>query len=314
MNLRLAIAKLIAHVIALLLPPSLMKNKRFFRLWENRGYHVIPNHFYEPIPDTRRLKDELWTRSSELIGIDMNEKGQINLLSQFSSAFKEEYEAFPLNRTAAPYQYYVNNPTFGPVDGEILYCMVRYFKPRRIIEVGGGNSTYLLAQAIQKNKQVNDHECELITVEPYPNDVLKSGFAGLSMLIPTGIQDVPLSEFAKLRENDILSIDSSHVLTIGSDVQYEYLEVLPRLAKGVIVHCHDIFLPGEYPKSWVMENYMFWTEQYLLQAFLSFNNSFGILWAGCYMHLRHPDKLEAAFSKYKKDERGAGSFWMRRIR
>jgi hypothetical protein len=86
-----------------------MTNKRFFRLWENKGYHVTPVHFYEPIPDTRTLKDDLWQKQSELFGIDINEEFQIKLLSLFSSKFKEEYEGFPRNKTSVPYQYYVNN-------------------------------------------------------------------------------------------------------------------------------------------------------------------------------------------------------------
>jgi len=121
-------------------------------------------------------------------------------------------------------------------------------------------------------------------------------------------------EFAKLKENDILFIDSSHVLKIGSDVQYEYLDILPRLSKGVIVHVHNIFLPAEYPKEWVLKDYTFWTEQYLLQAFLAFNDSFEVLWAGNYMHLKYPNELEDAFSSYKRDERLIGSFWMRKIK
>jgi hypothetical protein len=104
-------------------------------------------------------------------------------------------------------------------------------------------------------------------------------------LIIDKVQNVSLSEFNKLEKNDILLIDSSHVLKIGSDVQYEYLEILPRLKKGVIVHVHDIFSPSEYPREWVLEDYRFWNEQYLLCAFLSFNSAFEVLWAGSYMHL-----------------------------
>lgn len=289
--------------------------KKLFPLWEKLGFHITRNHFYEPIPDTRTLKDDLWEKQSELVGIDMNEEGQINLLSLFASKFKEEYESFPRNKTSIPYQYYIDNGAFESVDGEILYCMVRHFKPNKIFEIGSGNSTYLSAQAILKNKEEdNDYECELVAIEPYPNDILKAGFPGLSKLIPKKVQDIPLSEFKKLRENDILFIDSSHVLKIGSDVQYEYLEILPRLHKGVIVHLHDIFLPAEYPKEWVLEDYRFWTEQYLLQAFLAFNDGFRPLFAGSYMHLKHPDKLEASFSSYKRDERWPGSFWIRKIK
>lgn len=289
--------------------------RKLFPFWQKLGFHITPNHYYQPIPDTRTLKDDLWQKKYELAGIDINEEGQINLLSQFSSEFKEEYERFPRSKTSVPYQYYVNNSAIESVDGEILYCMIRYFKPKNIFEIGSGNSTYLSAQAILKNKEKDDsYECELVAIEPYPNDILRTGFPGFSRLIPKKAQDIPLSEFKKLTENDILFIDSSHVLKIGSDVQYEYLEILPRLNKGVIVHLHDIFLPAEYPKEWVLKDYRFWTEQYLLQAFLAFNNHFEVLWAGSYMHLKHPDKLEATFNSYKRIERWPGSFWIRKIK
>ncbi len=289
--------------------------KKLFNVCEKLGFHITPNHYYQPVPDTRALKDVLWQKQSELVGININEEEQIKLLSIFTAKFKDEYESFPINKTSIPYQYYVNNGMFGSVDGYILYCFIRYFKPRKILEIGSGYSTYLSAQAILKNKkEEKDYDCELVAIEPYPNDILKAGFPGLSKLITMKVQYVSLSEFEELNDNDILFIDSSHVLKIGSDVQYEYLEILPRLNKGVIVHIHDIFLPSEYPKHWVLEDYRFWNEQYLLQAFLAFNESFKVLWAGNYMHLRHSDKLEKSFSSYKKDEGGSQSFWIQRIK
>ena len=287
--------------------------KRSFLIWQRLGFHVTPNHFYEPIPDTRTLNDELWSKHSEMVGIEIREQEQIRLLSEFSAKFKGEYEAFPRHKTPIPHQYYVNNGDLESVDGEILYCMIRYFKPRKIFEIGSGSSTYLSAQATLRNKEENkDYECELMAVDPYPNSVLKDGFPGLSKLIPEKVQNVPVSKFGELKENDVLFIDSSHILKIGSDVQHEYLEILPRLNKGVLIHAHDIFLPSEYPREWVYKQYRFYTEQYLLQAFLAFNSAFEILWMGSYMHLKHPEKLEKAFSSYDKNKVWPGSFWLRK--
>lgn len=296
---------------------GIMIFKKMFPLWQRLGFHITKNLYYEPVPDTRELKDELWQRYSELVGIDLNEKRQLILLANFVSKYKVEYSSIPLNW--APYfkiyQYYINNGNYESVDGEILYSMIRYFTPKKIIEIGSGFSTYLSAQAVIKNKEEdNGYVCELIAIEPYPNDVIRAGFTGLSKLMPKKVQDVPLSEFDSLQENDILFIDSSHVLKIGSDVQYEYLEILPRLKRGVIVHLHDIFLPSEYPKDWVMKHYRFYNEQYLLQAFLTFNDSFEVLWAGSYMHLRHAGELETAFISYRREERWPGSFWIRKIK
>jgi hypothetical protein len=309
----MAIALPFAYIVGLFLPAGIVASKRLFALWQKRGFHVTPNHYYQPIPDTRELKDELWLKHSELAGIDMNEKGQIELLSSFTANYMREYESLPGNTTGVQHQYYLNNPSFGPIDGAVLHCMIRHFKPKRIWEIGSGYSTYLSAAAVEQNRKSDGVGCELVAIEPYPNDVIRAGFPGLSRLMPVQVQDVPISEFCRLEANDILFIDSSHVLRIGGDVKYEYLEVLPRLAKGVIVHCHDIFLPAEYPKWWVLDNYWFWTEQYLLQAFLTFNRSFEVLWAGHYMHLKHPDRLDAAFDSYQGGKTWPCSFWMRKV-
>jgi hypothetical protein len=288
---------------------------RLFRFFQRIGIDVLPNHFYSPIPKLSDLSDDLWLDHSQLAGIDLNEEGQLKLLSFFVSRFKEEYDRIPLNRTTTQYEYYLHNTRYGPVDGEILYCMIRHYKPRRMIEIGSGNSTYLSAKAILRNNE-EDHEyrCDFTVIDPYPNTILKKGVPGLSEIIIEQVQKVQLSKFQELDANDILFIDSSHMLKIGSDVQYEYLEVLPQLNQGVIVHVHDIFIPAEYPKEWVLTLDRFWNEQYLLQAFLMFNDSFEILWAGQYMHLMHSEALKNAFKSYRASPARPGSFWMRRAR
>ena len=97
---------------------------------------------------------------------------------------------------------------YESADGEVLYCMVRRFKPKRVIEVGSGYPTYLTAQAILKNQDENKaNECELTAIDPFANETLRKGFPGLPTLIPKSVQDIPVSEFQKLRENDIHCID-----------------------------------------------------------------------------------------------------------
>jgi hypothetical protein len=291
--------------------------RRLFSLLERTGFHVTPVHFYQPIPDTRTMKESLWSRQSQLVGININEQRQIELIGQFLR-FKHEYDAFPRRRASRPWQFYANNPNFGPVDAEMLYCMIRHFRPRKVVEIGCGYSTYLLAEALRKNEEETGHQAELIAVDLHPGRVLKSGFPGLSRLIPQRVEEVDLAEFEALEENDILSIDSSHVLRIGGDVHHEYLEILPRLSKGVIVHIHDVFLPSEYPRRWVLQMHRFWNEQYLAQAFLAFNGAFEIVWCGSYMHVKHPDKLAEAFASYDQstvwatDRPGATSLWIRK--
>jgi hypothetical protein len=284
----------------------------YFSIWEEKGIHITPVHYYQPIPDTRNLDDNLWVKGFDLIGIDMNDVDLINRLSMFASKYKSEYDLFPKKQTPIPYQFYVNNGRFESVDCELLYCMIRHFRPNTIIEIGSGNSTYLAAQTLLKNEQEFGISANLIAVEPYPSDILKSGFPGLTQLVEQRVEDIDLSIFHNLKENDILFIDSSHVLKIGNDVQRIYLEILPKLTKGVLIHVHDIFFPSEYPKEIILKHYRFWTEQYLLQAFLSFNSAFEVLWASSYIHLNNPETLENAFSSYHKETRWPGSFWMRK--
>ena len=147
-------------------------------------------------------------------------------------------------------------------------------------------------------------------VEPFPLDFLRQGFPGLHALMEKKVQDIDLEFFSQLESGDILFIDSSHTVKIGGDVNYLFLEVLPRLKPGVIVHVHDIFLPFDYRRDWVIEERRFWTEQYLLQAFLSFNSEFEALMANSYLSHYYEKDLKATFPSLSSW--GGGSFWMRR--
>jgi predicted O-methyltransferase YrrM len=191
------------------------------------------------------------------------------------------------------------------VDALVAYCMVRHFQPRLIIEVGSGFSSLVLGDAVAKNT-----DSSLICIEPFPREFLREGFPGLQSLIEQKVQDIDLDFFAQLESRDILFIDSSHTVKIGGDVNYLFLEVLPRLKPGVIVHVHDIFLPFEYRRDWVLDEFRFWTEQYLLQAFLTFNSEFEVLMANNYLNQYHEEALKAAFPDLSSW--GGGSFWMRR--
>jgi predicted O-methyltransferase YrrM len=286
--------------------------RRSFPLLQRLGIHITLNHFYYPIPNTSALSDEIWNRKSELPGINMAEPAQLELLRQLASEFRSEYDALPMDSAGEENQFHVRNRSFGRIDAEVLYGMIRHFKPARMIEIGSGHSTLLAAQAFRKNAG-EGRAGELIACEPYPKEFLRRGFPGLSRLIEKKVQEVPLAEFEALGRNDILFIDSSHVLKIGSDVQFEFLEILPRLKPGVLVHFHDIFLPEEYPRQWILEKHKFWTEQYLLQAFLACNQSFEVLWASNFMRLAHPGALREAFARYDPAKVRPGSFWIRRI-
>jgi hypothetical protein len=297
----------LSQFIATVMPHCLHSRKfhDIFPAWERHGFHVTPVHFYQPIPDTQSLSETLWNRPSELVGIDMNGPVQLDLLRTCFPKFQSEYEQFPTTLTEEPGHFYLNNDLFDGTDALVGYCMVRHFRPQLIIEIGSGFSSLLLGQAAAKN-----NKSALICIEPFPQEFLKQGFPGLHRLIEKKVEDIDLEFFSELHSGDVLFIDSSHTVKIGGDVNYLFLEVFPRLEPGVIVHIHDIFLPFEYRRDWVKEEFRFWSEQYLLQAFLAFNSEFEVLLANSYLNHYHQQDLKAAFPSLPSW--GGGSFWMRR--
>jgi hypothetical protein len=292
-------------------------SRRSFEFFQRLGLHVTQKHFYSPIPDTDELarRHDLWVRESDLPGVDLNVPGQLRFLESEVPRWRNECR-FPLVKTPTPHEYYVSNGAYGLLSAALLHCMIRRFTPRTVVEVGSGNSTYVAARACLMNRD-QGRESRLVSIEPYPNAVLKAGFPGLSQLITRGAQDVDPSIYLDLQDGDILFIDSSHVVRVGNDVVFLYLEVLPRLRKGVVVHIHDIFFPLHYPRDWIVERRWLWSEQYLLQAFLTFNRSFEVLWCGSYMYGKHREKLKAMFPPPEGlgDQAGyfSSSFWMRKI-
>jgi Methyltransferase domain len=297
----------LSQFIAAVMPRCLHSSKfrEIFRYWERHGFHVTPAHFYQPLPDTRSLPDTLWDRPSELNGIDMNDAMQLDLLRSQFPRFRAEYDQFPAEPTGEPGRFHFNNGLFDGTDALVAYCMIRHFQPRLIIEVGSGFSSLVAAEAIAKNRK-----SELICIEPFPPDFLRKGVRGLHALIEKKVEDIDLKFFSQLHSGHVLFIDSSHTVKIGGDVNYLFLEVLPRLNPGVIVHVHDIFFPFDYRRDWVMDELRFWTEQYLLQAFLTFNSEFEVLMANHYLAHYYLEDFKRTFPH--SPWWSGGSFWMRR--
>ena len=293
--------KELAQFIASVMPRCLHSGKfhELFPVWEQHGFHVTPVHFHQPIPDTRQLPETLWQQPSDLVGIKMNDARQLDLLRHHLTKFRDEYNNLPVEPPPG-----LRRPFHG-VDALVAYCMVRHFRPRLIIEVGSGFSSLAMGQAAAKNKN-----SALICIDPFPRDFLRNGLPGLQSLIAKKVEDIDLEFFSQLQSGDILFIDSSHTVKIGGDVNYLFLEVLPRLKPGVIVHIHDIFLPFEYRRDWVLDEFRFWNEQYLLQAFLTFNSEFEVLLANSYLNHYHQEDLKAAFPNLSSW--ASGSFWLRR--
>jgi hypothetical protein len=276
---------------------------KYFRVWQASGIHVTPVHFYSPIPNTAELGADLWEKETVLAGIDLKESNQLRMLAAFKR-FQDDYNSFPFEPTDRAGEFYFNNPMFSGTDALVLYCIVRHFKPASIIEVGSGFSTRLLVEAARRNGPT-----QILCIEPYPDELLRQRVLPVE-LIDRRVQDVPLSVFESLQGGDVLFIDSSHTVRIDGDVNYLFLDVLPQLKPGVVVHLHDVFLPRHPPRDWVVDQMRFWCEQYLLQAFLAFNAAFEVVLANSYLGLRHAPMMRDVFPR--SPWWGGGSFWIRR--
>ncbi len=192
----------------------------------------------------------------ELLGIDAER--HLKFLAELSR-YKEEL--LNISEITDKKEYCYHNSAIGGIDAIMYYYMIRYFRPKTLIEVGAGYSTLIAAKACRANGNVH-----FSTIEPYPMEFVQSGVEGLDELIEEKLQNIPLCFFEKLEENDILFIDSSHVCKAGSDVTYIFTNILPRLNKGVLIHFHDIFIPHELQEEWTQEE--LWNEQYVLHSLL----------------------------------------------
>lgn len=234
-----------------------------------------PGDYYSTIPDRQEIlgrKEQIYA-STTAHGIDMREQQQLDLLDSSVPLLKDF--SF-IDNESLKNRYSPNNNFFNRADAFSLFIILKTFKPKRIIEVGSGFSSALMMDI---NDSFFNSGINLTFVEPYPDrllSLLKDNDRNAIHLKKNKVQDVPVSDFQILQENDILFIDSSHVSKVGSDLNYLLFNVIPLLNKGVIVHFHDIFYPFEYPFSW-FELDIHWNENYILRAFLMFNHSFEIV-------------------------------------
>ena len=281
---------------------SLISKKIFYLV----GVFPVMDHYYEPQFNNTKLKIPL-DKDRELPGIDFNDNGQLQMLKNFNfNSEIEEINNLPINEL----NFSFTKGPFGSGDAECLYNYIRFLKPKKIIEVGSGFSTLMAQHAITKNKSLNnDYSCEHICIEPYECLWLEK----LPITVKRElVENVDIDFFKKLNENDILFIDSTHMIKPQGDVLFEYLQILPILNKGVYVHIHDIFTPKNYLNNWLNDGILFWNEQYLLEAFLSLNKDYEILGALNYLKHKHFDELKKV-SPFLTIDREPGSFWMKRV-
>ena len=198
------------------------------------------------------------------------------------------------------------NEYFPALDMISLYAMIGHYKPKRYLEVGSGYSTLISAQA----KRDSDLEMNITCIDPQPRKTISS-IADRQIL--NRLEDVNQGCFEDLEEGDFLFIDNSHRLLPNSDVLVFFLEILPELPRGVIIHIHDIYIPFDYPQFMCDR---FYSEQYALAiALLNNPNRYEILLPNYYLSQTTQFKSETDeilnWSDLGIVDRHGGSFWFR---
>jgi len=254
------------------------------------GYHIRPIHYYEPLPDFRSITSEQINRRRTYPGIDFRWEQQLALVGEFAK-YRDELREL---------EFDFDNAYFAGFDAAVYYTLIRHLQPQRIIEIGGGYSTHVAAKALAANRTG-----KLVCIEPYPERLNGSN----AEIIQKRVEEIDVEFFLSLKANDILFIDSSHTVKFGSDVCFEFLEILPRLARDVWVHVHDIFFPHDYPAEWLITRRLALNEQYLLEAFLSFNKNFAPQLANYWLCLDHREATAPVWANADR----ASSFWMKRV-
>ena len=268
------------------------------------GIFPIIKNYYEPQFDFDNLKSDL-KKKRNLPGVDLNTKNQLNLLKKFE--YKQELIDLNLDNKNSNINFNIDNNFFERGDAEIYYQVIRFFKPKKIVEIGSGQSTLISLEAIKKNKLENNSSAKLICIEPYENDWLEN--LGIEVMRKK-IEDVDLDLCKNLEANDILFIDSSHIIRPQGDILKEFLEILPVLKPGVIIHIHDIYTPRDYPERWLKKENRFYNEQYLVEAMLDNSKRYSVLLALNFLKNDYFVELKK-HCPYLIDSTEPGSFYLR---
>ncbi|MBV9126293.1 MAG: class I SAM-dependent methyltransferase [Planctomycetes bacterium] len=273
---------------------------------------AAPGHFYSPVPSLEELKQQetaIWGPPPlDIPGVDLNEAGQARLFEALKTYYPE-MPAYERHKQEG-LRYFYKNGYFPLGDAIILYGMIRHLRPRRIIEIGSGFSS---AVTLDTNQLYFDNHIACTFIEPHPGrlfNLMEEGDRARCEVIQSNLQEVPLSCFEQLAANDILFIDSTHVAKTHSDVNYYLFHILPALASGVYIHIHDVFYPFEYPKGWVYQG-ITWNEDYLLRAFLQYNQRFQIQFFSSFLEQFHRVSFLRDMPLYLTDP--GGSLWLKKV-
>lgn len=269
--------KILLSTIALVVRIFLIdgpKRVSYLEYLQSKGVSILPNRYFEPVPEISDIRKRV--AGAPLLIEDWSDTEFDHEVEQ-AIACKSDLASLK-NRFLA----ILGNKMFNGIDLIVCEKIVRKYRPKRVIEIGAGYSTYAFSR-------LSDADCRILSIEPYPSSFLKELAGGQERitLIEKKIQDFAgLEAFSNLQSGDILFIDSTHVCNIGGDLPFIFSKILPRLRPGVIVHVHDVALPYEYPESLIIGSGRLYNEQYLLSPLIACGVFIPLFGSYRYLHKR----------------------------
>jgi len=262
----------------------------------------------EPIPDYSCLDSTKTKQARFSQAIDWGIERQQSLFRNLINYHDEIMDIYKNS------EFDFHNAFYPRLDPSIYYSMIRHHKPSRIVEIGSGYSTGIALLASAKNKE-EGYPVDVTCIEPYPQERLTRLGTDKFTIIEQKVEDIGLDYFSKIGTGDFLFIDSSHTVKYNGDVNYEILEIMPALVRGVHVHVHDVWFPYDYPYDWIFGERRAWAEMYILEAFLAFNSAFKVELCGNMIANKCPDLVKSLWSDRIDWEsmHKTGVFWMEKV-
>lgn len=290
----------------------------FFKDWrwaifdkaERMGIHILPVHYYTPIPASAEIKFDDQTSVFAAVSGDVLDSA-VNTLSEMVDRYKDEYSDLadrkPFEKQETISEFRFGLAPYSTIEAELLYGLVRSAKPSQIIEIGSGHTTLLIAEAIRAEAGYSPvFEC----IEPYRPKYLQNLPPEVTTFNDSPLQSITMDRFREMGKGDILFIDSSHVVNYGSDVVYEICAILPNLSPGVLVHFHDIFLPYEYPTEWIENSKFFWNEQYMISALVQGSQRYKVVFPLHQIYRERRKEMDALFPLLVRPNQRPGAYWL----
>jgi len=273
------------------------------RKLQDHRVNITPANFYSNVPLVKDIEHSFEYRAAneEVYGRVFNRQSMSEFIDRIA-VHACEFTPPPHGNKEDPKGFFWKNGAFSYSDALASYCVLRHFKPSHVLEIGSGFSTLVAEEAIKKNQKG-----KLTLIDPYPKSFLRR-LDTVDQIMDTFVQDIEVPELVQLVNGaDVWFIDSTHTVKIGSDCLYIYLKVMPEVSKDILVHSHDVFLPFGMPKKNALNKHVYWTEQYLLYAYLLDNPKVQVLYGSAFAHRFLPEALDRLMlNKYPG---GGGSIW-----